>query len=1521
MASQISFLREIYILELPQSAEVDIVAVHGLSPLKNLKHAEDTWTAKSNGKMWLRDFLPHKTPNCRIFLFGYNSNAALSTSTAGVQDQAETLFSRLIWERKAAPNRPLLFICHSLGGLIVKQGLMLCRMNDRLLPLYKSTYGLVFFATPHRGGKHAGTGALIASIAKGILGNESNNYISALKSNSYFAEILRNTFMERQEDFNVLTFYETLPVPHVGIVVERESAVLGLPGEREIKINMHADHSNICKFEDENGEDFRPVWQAIQGLVEAAVKNAEQLAALASAQTSRHVIQPLASAQPSFPSNILPNSIAPHYVERSDLSSRLYELLHLPAEDGFDNDIAGFPTVVLVHGLAGSGKTQLVRRFAAKWQREHEHCYWFDASSLGDLKGGFKEFADEANIPSSSSSVKASLRSSVQQVIKYISKSEFEWLLVFDNYDLSSNQRFDLRSFFPAGFNGKIIVTSRNRDVAEEIGARGLHVDTMTDGEAVRLLRRSAGLAVNNADRSQQEEHFVATDLLGSLPLAIAQGGAFIKQRKIGGPTDIERLQEYEMMFRDHQTMILNGESGGLVRQYGVSVITSWDMSFRVVMADHPTAAQLLLFLGFLHHSNIPQSLFEVVFASKSKLVSHDGIDITTSPFQWVGKILEGDRSGRWDKTTFKISMAILENFSLVRCFDGLNYNMHPLVHTWTRISQDQAIKDVNTRARLALSMLAKVNRRDLDRHSKGKRKLQTQYASHLASALNSTRKHTKLLEMGGPGDLRAVSIMRIANTLDSEFLPFVQKAQRFVDSLTVLALYNGARRGGLDEISTIQALRNVLVQIAGDSRYALVAGTLVETLPHLLPVAASANSSVDLVEQQISIHFTRLPILRTLGKKLDLRRELNQILDLVETHRSELGPEEVLSKNIIVLGALETEIDIEQVPDLLTRIDTLIPTSEQNLDQGNEFYTYRARQLRANLIGRTGKQPEAIEATRSLLMSAKKSIGLSSNIILGLTHQLNIFLIREEGYSEIAQNCRYIFALLSKELGPFHEDSLLEKRNVIENERKHAYQVGLIKFDEYSGDPRVFGVDHCLELPDAMITITLELAIAYKAFAMNDDIEPLWNGVLKHARYEEAGHELVHDYVRAFEATADAAEKQGYRYYGLLFRSSAKQMQESYDKSKTERGEPRYEQLGRLKGLWDDLNLLHDAHIEAFKHADNGCPREIGERFIRAIRDAPYGTQPAMLFLANHFIDWMLRSEICTTSSPVHCNILESLCDLSEKHFGHWKDSMNTTIATINFVICQKLVGQDAQILGIENELLHSRIIEEKGPPRFIPGRKLVRLLPGTIAIEILNIEYKRRGWYLSSERIYELVYDDFINSLGISSELTVTQMKLLFEMYGRLDMFDRMEVRLTHLESCLGPSTATENGIILNAVDAALKWCTFRGVNECSWHLARWLFRCIWRYGNIQWKIQICKDYESISEKFGTDEDVDFVVDARKTAELLFKVKESFVSIEVPPEGSEYLVDHKLTQGELLEKFKYIGDEWCARTGHKNT
>ena len=93
--------------------------MHGLNPSNTDYHAENTWVA--NDKLWLRDFLPGDLPNARVLLFGYNSNVAFETSTAGVREQALNLLNRLKLKRKDIVERPIIFIAHNLGGIVVKR--------------------------------------------------------------------------------------------------------------------------------------------------------------------------------------------------------------------------------------------------------------------------------------------------------------------------------------------------------------------------------------------------------------------------------------------------------------------------------------------------------------------------------------------------------------------------------------------------------------------------------------------------------------------------------------------------------------------------------------------------------------------------------------------------------------------------------------------------------------------------------------------------------------------------------------------------------------------------------------------------------------------------------------------------------------------------------------------------------------------------------------------------------------------------------------------------------------------------------------------------------------------------------------------------------------------------------------------------------------------------------------------------------------------------------------------------------
>jgi hypothetical protein len=151
-------------------------------------------------------------------LFGYNSNVAFETSVAGVREQAMNLLNRLASKREDIEERPVIFVAHSLGGIIVKRALVEAKLDDSYKAIRDATYGIAFFGTPHQGGKFAKLGDIAASIVKGVLQYPNNTFIEALKKDSLFSDTLVDDFRHQLEDFYVLSFYETLHMGRLGLV-------------------------------------------------------------------------------------------------------------------------------------------------------------------------------------------------------------------------------------------------------------------------------------------------------------------------------------------------------------------------------------------------------------------------------------------------------------------------------------------------------------------------------------------------------------------------------------------------------------------------------------------------------------------------------------------------------------------------------------------------------------------------------------------------------------------------------------------------------------------------------------------------------------------------------------------------------------------------------------------------------------------------------------------------------------------------------------------------------------------------------------------------------------------------------------------------------------------------------------------------------------------------------------------------------------------------------------------------------
>jgi hypothetical protein len=139
----------------PNEADTEsIVAVHDLN--EDLRGA---WTDTRTGVLWLRDLLPQDALVARVLTFGYDgcpSTFFADRPTDPVTTIAMNLVSYLRANRDDAKceQRPIIFICHGLGGLVVKKALMLSKERRKYHSyhdhsIFVCTAAILFFGTPH----------------------------------------------------------------------------------------------------------------------------------------------------------------------------------------------------------------------------------------------------------------------------------------------------------------------------------------------------------------------------------------------------------------------------------------------------------------------------------------------------------------------------------------------------------------------------------------------------------------------------------------------------------------------------------------------------------------------------------------------------------------------------------------------------------------------------------------------------------------------------------------------------------------------------------------------------------------------------------------------------------------------------------------------------------------------------------------------------------------------------------------------------------------------------------------------------------------------------------------------------------------------------------------------------------------------------------------------------------------------------------------------------------------------------
>ncbi|KAF6514019.1 hypothetical protein HZS61_006275 [Fusarium oxysporum f. sp. conglutinans] len=151
------------------------------------------------------------------------------------------------------PLRPILWIAHSLGGIIVKEALTIANREYQAYPTISSFTNAIFFlAVPHNGSPYASCGVFASTIAQAFTFQPDNSYLASVVPGSDYNKELNSRFQPLLQHYKFYTWIEGRPVPNIGLIVPEDSAKLGLSAPHEVCRFTERNHRNICQFSDEN---------------------------------------------------------------------------------------------------------------------------------------------------------------------------------------------------------------------------------------------------------------------------------------------------------------------------------------------------------------------------------------------------------------------------------------------------------------------------------------------------------------------------------------------------------------------------------------------------------------------------------------------------------------------------------------------------------------------------------------------------------------------------------------------------------------------------------------------------------------------------------------------------------------------------------------------------------------------------------------------------------------------------------------------------------------------------------------------------------------------------------------------------------------------------------------------------------------------------------------------------------------------------------------------------------------------
>ncbi|PYH96071.1 hypothetical protein BO71DRAFT_472742 [Aspergillus ellipticus CBS 707.79] len=242
--------------ERPRGLEtaVDIVAVPAIGA-----DSRNPWTDGDSQTPWLTSELTRVVSNARVLLFDHGH----LDPRDDLKSLAHRLIKWLLQERQATSlRRPIFFLCHSTGGLVVKAALTIAsQLTSKLGSILSSCYGIAFLATPHHGSSYLSAPEFTRSVhhLMRLKHRISSGLREIFRPRHPYLLQLSSQFKSISADMRIWTFLETVDStlsitdPETGSTVDMHVPITSIRSgildfEHEKEIPLATDHVGTASF-------------------------------------------------------------------------------------------------------------------------------------------------------------------------------------------------------------------------------------------------------------------------------------------------------------------------------------------------------------------------------------------------------------------------------------------------------------------------------------------------------------------------------------------------------------------------------------------------------------------------------------------------------------------------------------------------------------------------------------------------------------------------------------------------------------------------------------------------------------------------------------------------------------------------------------------------------------------------------------------------------------------------------------------------------------------------------------------------------------------------------------------------------------------------------------------------------------------------------------------------------------------------------------------------------------------------